>query len=364
MSAGRTQSSIQTPSGESAAWIAPPAADLTCPRCGYDQSGLEQSLRSQCERSELEAWPLRSTCAECGREFQWGNFYNLKPRESEFFETATTRRFRAFWTTVWRMPRAGRFWRGVNAEWPLRPWRMVSVLLVAAFLWFSFASTCLVGSSMLMERTRLATEQARRDAYVVKPNTSINPLGLPPPTSLSNALGLVLPVAVFEMPMGDRILSFRAWVLVALSATCLLPIVCGTFAATLRPGRVRWATLFRAWCYGLPRLLIAMAVGSAILRVVLQASLLVAALAQGSTRDQLFGWAISLRSVIVTIETAFPVVVILLVMWHWWTCAFRNHTKLQRPGSVAAAAIVVSFMVCWIVALIIPATRASVTLFD
>lgn len=181
MSAGTPPTPTQTPPGDAAPSDAFAAADLTCPRCGYDQSGLEQSLRSQCERGELDAWPLKSTCAECGREFQWGNFYNTKPRESEFFETATTRPFRAFWKTVWRMPRAGRFWRGVDAEWPLRPWRMLSVMLVAAFLWFSFASTCLVGSSMLMERTRLATEQARRDAYVVKPNTAINPLGLPPP---------------------------------------------------------------------------------------------------------------------------------------------------------------------------------------
>ncbi|MCH7793344.1 MAG: hypothetical protein IID31_13820, partial [Planctomycetes bacterium] len=81
----------------------------TCPRCGYDLSGIVASWKDAC--------PLTGICSECGLEFQWR--YLLDPRfkiKPWFFEHALRSHARSFLYTLWRAVRPWSFWSWVRLE--------------------------------------------------------------------------------------------------------------------------------------------------------------------------------------------------------------------------------------------------------
>lgn len=102
------------------------AANPSCPRCGYDQSGVIASW--------VESCPLQGTCSECGLEFAWYDVILAnRLRVPGFFEHMSGLQPRAAWRTwVWTLWPA-KFWRRVRLEHPVRlsrAWLWLLLLLV------------------------------------------------------------------------------------------------------------------------------------------------------------------------------------------------------------------------------------------
>lgn len=104
----------------------------TCPRCGYDQSGLVATWRTEC--------PLVGVCPECGLESRWRDVLNPSFQNRRgFVEHADS-----FWkfvrwtviTYVWiALPWV--FWRRVQMHYRTRPRRLVLFLVMTlAVPWF------------------------------------------------------------------------------------------------------------------------------------------------------------------------------------------------------------------------------------
>ncbi len=159
-------------------------------------------------------------------------------------------------------------------------------------------------------------------------------------------------------PTFDSRSDLVAWVLVLWGSALAMPVVLMVSPIRWRDSKPSAGQLSRIFAYGLPRLVIATMVGCALPRILLGETLPL-----GTPQAFQGGFTVGIH--ISDPICTFPVFCMFLFLnWRWWTCALRDHMTLQRPRSVAGTAIVVSFIVCWIVALIIPATRASVTLFD
>jgi hypothetical protein len=78
----------------------------SCPRCGYDLTGVVESWQTCC--------PLGGTCSECGLEFRWRELLSAEgQRLIGSFEHAQFHIARAFLTTIW---------------WTVRPWKLWSVI--------------------------------------------------------------------------------------------------------------------------------------------------------------------------------------------------------------------------------------------
>jgi hypothetical protein len=346
MSAGTPPISTPTPLGEAAPSGALPAADLTCPRCGYDQSGLEQSLRSQCERGELDAWPLKSTCAECGREFDWRDVFSIARSGACFFETSRLTRFQAFSTTIRRMPRAQKLWKWVRMEWPFRPGRMLLVLLVAMAFWSVLVAVVCTSLGLGLRQWGLLIEPPRqRQSWVLtNPWTPIFPVVTGP-----RAFWIISPLP--DVPAGFRSqANVLAWYGVSLCAALLSPLVLGAFPNRVRASPKLWTHLMRVWLYGMPRLAIIAILAVATPRLVSGILTL--------TEESLerLGLAISLGAYdfdrfLRLYHGQFITVAVLFFMWRWWACAFREYMRLPRGGYLAAAMLLLSLFLCWLIAL-------------
>ncbi len=91
----------------------------SCPRCGYDLSGVASSWQGTC--------PLEGVCSECGLTVRWAELLNPRLTIPEWsFEHAVYRsaakRLGATWS---RALRPGRFWAAVRLEHPVIVIRLI-----------------------------------------------------------------------------------------------------------------------------------------------------------------------------------------------------------------------------------------------
>lgn len=118
-------------------WYAVPVTSAgapSCPRCGYDLTGVVESWKDWC--------PLEGTCSECGHVFPWSDA--LLPERlilNGFFEHARGfwQRLRWAWRTWWWTLWPPRFWRRVGVTYPPRAraivlWPAFSVLVLWAII--------------------------------------------------------------------------------------------------------------------------------------------------------------------------------------------------------------------------------------
>lgn len=99
-----------------------PEPELSCPRCGYDQSGVIASWKDACS--------LEGTCSECGLGFRWGEVLNpalTVPRWS--FEHARERFLNHAGRTLVRGFVPTLLWRGMRMAHPVRVGRLTVLLL-------------------------------------------------------------------------------------------------------------------------------------------------------------------------------------------------------------------------------------------
>ena len=99
------------------------AASPSCPRCGYDLSGVVESWKEAC--------PLNGVCSECGLEFRWRELFRADElRVRGFYEHATGVALASAWRTwAWTLL-PWMFWKKVRLEHPVRLRRMLLWLVV------------------------------------------------------------------------------------------------------------------------------------------------------------------------------------------------------------------------------------------
>ncbi|HYF15657.1 MAG TPA: hypothetical protein VD971_11370 [Phycisphaerales bacterium] len=110
---------------------------LTCPRCGYDLSGVAATVplarnESVNGGSDGAACPLDCTCSECGGAFAWSRVLSGAVEWPKWFVESPGGRRGPFATlrTLLRVLRPGKFWREVGFDKPVRAHRLVWWVLV------------------------------------------------------------------------------------------------------------------------------------------------------------------------------------------------------------------------------------------
>ena len=118
---------------------AQPARDTSCPRCGYDQTGVIETWRESC--------PLKGTCSECGLEFRWAEV--LDPRkQTPGWYVETRRPFPATWTrTMFRAAIPPRLWKRVPLGALFNPRRLLLCVACA----YSVAHIALLSFILIAE---------------------------------------------------------------------------------------------------------------------------------------------------------------------------------------------------------------------
>lgn len=97
----------------------------SCPRCGYDQSGVMASWTDSC--------PLHGTCSECGLGFEWRNILNpLFTLPPWSFEHAPAWSLSALARTAVRTLMPQNLWSQLRMEHPIHARRLIELAVLGA----------------------------------------------------------------------------------------------------------------------------------------------------------------------------------------------------------------------------------------
>ncbi len=105
----REEAKVETPSDQ--------AQELTCPRCGYDQSGEIARWTDSC--------PVEGLCTECGLRFGWFDVYFPTRRLAATFENAERRLARAWVRTVHDSIATPRLFKRLKMHHPIAVGRLM-----------------------------------------------------------------------------------------------------------------------------------------------------------------------------------------------------------------------------------------------
>jgi hypothetical protein len=93
----------------------------TCPRCGYDQTGIVASWEDSC--------PLDGICSECGLEFAWKSVLSPKIVVPRWYVETERLPIRTFFLTMARTLAPPTLWRHIRLELLiLRPGRLAAYI--------------------------------------------------------------------------------------------------------------------------------------------------------------------------------------------------------------------------------------------
>lgn len=266
-----------------------------CPRCGYDQAGAIASWHDSC--------PLIGTCSECGLTFEWRRLYAGEGLAPEWSFEHGELTFHRFVGTVLRGMLPWLLWRGVPIECPVRPWRLV--LLVLAFLPLVHV---MVSSAVLTidppSGSKFGTSPA---AQVIAENIE----------------AAVMPyfLTVRRVPMFAPL----AWLMLFAMFMPLSTLILGE---SLKRCRVRSIHLIRgygwSWTSGAP-LAFVMTIGA----------LSIASLVTAGR----ISWGAQERMAYFLIFAAFPA-----WLWAWWYGFMKRYLRLPNAFWVASLLLIVSFL--------------------
>ncbi len=208
----------------------------TCPRCGYDQSGIVATWEAK------GACPLDGTCSECGLVFRWCEVLNERLRITDrFYEHAARRHvYPAAWRTWWWAVRPARLWSKVGMHHEVRVARLLAWLpVLLAPLWLAHGVPNVVSAGLWALEGRwivTAWETATTAAWAVcEPFPVLYPL-----FGMSGSRSLVC------VPWGIRWAGILPPLLAA-SAMTLLILACTP--VTRRRSKVRVVHLARLYVY-------------------------------------------------------------------------------------------------------------------
>ncbi len=192
--------------------MAPPAP--TCPRCGYDQSGIITTWDT------AGACPLHGRCTECGSPFDWGAVLDpLRVVKCWSFEHADRRRALRWIQTALFLAVPWAFWRRLEMTHALRPARIAlflcagvllahmaaAVFTAAAVGWHFHLSNC--GFSMCIRRALRSALWPYADLRALQGITDDSPslwlifMMWPLIVSPAGAAGLLGALAVLGRPL-------------------------------------------------------------------------------------------------------------------------------------------------------------------
>lgn len=297
---------------------AAPTPQLSCPRCGYDVSGVVPTWKESC--------PLDGTCSECGLKFPWADLFapdRLHPHWS--FEHARKKRVLSLLGTIVRTARPGLLWKQLRLAAPVRPARLAVLVATVALA------------------THLLTAGAAAKLY--------GPLRWPPGwawtgTNWARTTGTPWrEVCLFlAWPYSETLYWFRvvgpfSVFLLAWSALAPLPFL--VLPKTMAQAQVRRAHLFRGWAYGM-----VLVCGLGLLDVALTVVHFM------STQSK---WA---NVALAIVNTCRPVIVTALALGagsllvRWWWLFTSAYLQLPKPKRVTAAMLTISLLGAVIVCLV------------
>lgn len=212
--------------------MGPAGPPVSCPRCGYDLSGVAASWREAC--------PLQGVCSECGLSFEWGDVVvpgRVVPRWS--FEHAG-RYVLALWvSTAFRTAFIWPLWRGLRLEHPVVA-RRLTLHLAAVLLLMHGMVAAASGAWMHGETKRYAAWALVQGVTLPSPEAAAARAVLWPYTN--SAAWAKIGFGTPKHLLGVHEWAVLLWVLLTPAAFVLLP-------QTLRRMRVRREHLWRGLCY-------------------------------------------------------------------------------------------------------------------
>ncbi len=312
-----------------------PAHHPTCPRCGYDQSGVIASWTASC--------PLVGRCSECGLDFSWRDVLNprwIVPAWS--FEHC-----RGWWQvgkhlrTCLRAWRPWSFWRAMRMELPLRSlrlWRHLAAMLLAFHLVFAISAAWQVWDSQTgwVAWWRAQGLNPDREALLATIDAFVWPYW--EVAFLGSSMGSWRPYAIGR---------FELFLLLWMAAT---PMGFFILIDTFRRVRVRYVHLWRGLVYS-------------------TTAMPLWALVLGFCSSE---WLGSLLDTLTTVyavpwdsigEITARSLIAIAAAWHalfWWTMV-RFYLRLPHAEGVAAAMLVISGLLVFILMLIAFVMRVWIT---
>lgn len=117
----------------------------SCPRCGYNQTGLVESWTDSC--------PLEGVCSECGLILEWRRVLNPVYGQPQWFvENIARPPWRTWLSTGVRALWPPRFWRDVRIEYPIQGRRLAGFAIAIIVFVHSLAYTAAVADVLLNSR--------------------------------------------------------------------------------------------------------------------------------------------------------------------------------------------------------------------
>lgn len=193
---------LQDPQGDSASEHEVPAAtarvEVTCPLCGYDQSGAIAAWRSGNES------PLRGRCSECGLDWHWGDLLHPAKQLPHWFAENPRRWAVPVLVSTWRRAlRPRRLWDGVLVTMPVHRGRLVMFAAVALLAAYVVAGGMSAWSSYAFGGWGLVIGGAAQSRAVQATVAAVFPfrLGLYPDVRAVGVVTLLALVWMLLMPM-------------------------------------------------------------------------------------------------------------------------------------------------------------------
>jgi len=279
----------------------------TCPRCGYDLTGVASSWTNRC--------PLTGTCSECGLEFTWRDLWRGEAWGPAWsFEHAVRHRARRLFCTILMTFRPRRFWSSLRME----HWTNTPRFLFAACAGLVLVTLTLMGFLFvipLLDQLWYA-------------NTPFFSWRKP----IESA---VLPWTFTDAPPP---LGVRPSTIVAVFATFLIPASFVVLPTSLRRAKVISDHLWRALAYSLVPVALYLAIEKA-----------GGTLAESATSIEYkwFGSHILWQTVFARwyrLALPFaPITLVVLYQFLWWSAFTGHYLRLPHARSVAAAMIVIAW---------------------
>lgn len=277
----------------------------TCPRCGYDLSGVVAAWRESC--------PMVGTCSECGLGLDWGETLNPMLRMPKWFvENRKSVAWRGAMRTLPRALLPWRFWGAVRMSFPVAPRRIALFLLLLAACFYATAGVA--AALNVYEQRTFPWHAGEIGDY-------------------DELVALFLPFVYVGSPSFGGNLIFNGWTAAAGVWFLFVPVAFFLLPTTLRRAKVLPRHLGRAAAYGLVGLVL----------------LLDAHLALWVGVEALYtkwgraGWpwlgVYSWR--LVRPEWFYPAGSALW-LFIWWHAATRRYLRLPNAGAVALALVLLA----------------------
>ncbi|MBY0113488.1 MAG: hypothetical protein K2Y21_11740 [Phycisphaerales bacterium] len=310
------------------------AAELACPRCGYDQRGGYDASA----RADPSLHPLIARCPECGVEFWWGDLLRPEIRVIDgFVEHAAgvgqwCRWAVRTWLWCWWPPR---FWRGVKLEDPPRNWRALNWFVWPMLLLHAMGTVSLAWLFMMSQSNARSLPSPRTFAEWAVWSV-FNPFG-----GLRITLGDPWYSAPTSTKWYSNLNGFPWWAFPLIIGVCVFVSMLLLVRATRRELRISAAHVVRAFLYWLS-MLIALWLGWVVPTVMIATIGIV--LGDAAQRQV---WSVADK-----VDWLWPLVAMIAGPWSlwWFWSALTIGWRIERPARVAAL-------------LLVPASLAGVIVF-